>query len=186
MKFWDQDRLENNLNRINKNKIGILGGTFDPAHIGHIKISSVAKKRFALKKIIWAITKKNPFKKKSNLNLKQRIKFAKKLTYKKKFIKVNYYEDKINSNKTIKLIDFIQKRERNSKIYFIMGADNLINFHKWSRWKEISLKCNILVFDRSKYKTKSLKSIAYRKYNKRLKYINFKKINISSSQLRKI
>ena len=64
MKFWDQDRLENNLNRINKNKIGILGGTFDPAHIGHIKISSVAKKRFALKKIIWAITKKNPFKKK--------------------------------------------------------------------------------------------------------------------------
>ena len=187
MKFWDQDRLENNLNRINKNKIGILGGTFDPAHIGHIKISNEAKKRFALKKIIWAITKKNPFKKKSNLNLKQRIKFAKKLTYKKKFIKVNYYEDKINSNKTIKLINFIQKRERNSKIYFIMGADNLVNFHKWSGWKEILSKCNILVFDRNNYKNKSLKSITYKKYNKKgLKYINFKKVNISSSQLRKI
>ena len=77
MKSQDQDRLENNLNRINKNKIGILGGTFDPAHIGHIKISYEAKKRFALKKIIWAITKKNPFKKKSKLSLKQRIKFAK-------------------------------------------------------------------------------------------------------------
>ena len=100
------------MNRIIKNKIGILGGTFDPAHIGHIKISNEAKKRFALKKIIWAITKKNPFKKKSNLNLKQRIKFAKKLTYKKKFIKVNYYDDKINSNKTIKLINFIQKKRQ--------------------------------------------------------------------------
>ncbi len=187
MKSWDQGRLENNLNRINKNKIGILGGTFDPAHIGHIKISYEAKKRFALKKIIWAITRKNPFKKKSKLSLMQRIKFAKKLTNKKKFIKVSYYEDKINSNKTINLINFIKKKEINSKIYFIMGADNLVNFHKWSGWKEILSKCNILVFDRNNYKNKSLKSIAYKKYNKkRLEYINFKKVNISSSQLRKI
>ena len=68
-----------------------------------------------------------------------------------------------------------------------MGADNLVNFHKWSDWKEILSKCNILVFDRSNYKSKSLKSITYKKYNKkRLEYINFKKVNISSSQLRKI
>ena len=68
-----------------------------------------------------------------------------------------------------------------------MGADNLINFHKWNGWKEILSKCNILVFDRNNYKNKSLKSITYKKYNKKgLKYINFKKVNISSSQLRKI
>ena len=79
----------------NKNKIGILGGTFDPAHEGHIKISKEAKKRFDLKKIIWAITKKNPFKNKSSLSLKERISFAKKLTCKNKFIKVDYFEDKI-------------------------------------------------------------------------------------------
>ena len=175
------------MNKINKNKIGILGGTFDPAHIGHIKISKEAKKRFNLKKIIWAITKKNPLKNKSNLNLKQRINFAKKLVYKNKFIQVNYFEDKIKSNRTIKLINFIKKKKKNTEIYFIMGADNLINFHKWTGWKEISSKCNILVFDRNKYKSKSLKSIAYKKYNeKRLKYITFKKVNISSSQLRKI
>ena len=48
----------------NHKKIGILGGTFDPAHIGHIKISREAKKKFKLDYIIWAITKKNPFKKK--------------------------------------------------------------------------------------------------------------------------
>ena len=69
-----------------KDKIGILGGTFDPAHIGHLKISMEAKKRYGLKKIIWAITKKNPFKNKSFLNLKNRIYLAKKISLKKKFI----------------------------------------------------------------------------------------------------
>ena len=67
-----------------------------------------------------------------------------------------------------------------------MGADNLINFHKWKNHKEISSKCTILVFDRNKYKAKSQKSVSYRKFfNKGLEFINIKKINISSSQLRK-
>ena len=49
---------------LKKNKIGILGGSFDPAHKGHLTISKESLKRFKLKKVIWAITKKNPFKKK--------------------------------------------------------------------------------------------------------------------------
>ena len=75
-------------------RIGILGGTFDPAHRGHLKISRESKKRFKLNYIIWAITKKNPFKKKSRLNLKSRINFAKKITKKEKFIKIRFYEKK--------------------------------------------------------------------------------------------
>ena len=68
-----------------------------------------------------------------------------------------------------------------------MGADNLINFHKWYKWKSISKKCNILVFDRHGYRAKSLKSITYKRLNKQgLSFIKFKKVNISSSQLRKI
>ena len=63
----------------NIKKIGILGGSFDPAHKGHIKISVEAKKNFKINKIIWAITKKNPFKKKHFFNLKKRILIAKKL-----------------------------------------------------------------------------------------------------------
>ena len=53
---------------LKKNKIGILGGSFDPAHRGHLTISKVAAKRFKLKKIVWVVTKKNPFKKKAALN----------------------------------------------------------------------------------------------------------------------
>ena len=63
----------------NKKKIGILGGTFDPAHRGHLSISKEAKKKFGIDKIIWAVTKKNPFKNKSSLSLDKRIKYAKKV-----------------------------------------------------------------------------------------------------------
>jgi len=171
----------------NHKKIGILGGTFDPAHIGHIKISREAKKKFKLDYIIWAITKKNPFKNESSLSLKSRINFAKKITKKERFIKIEFYENKIKSNKTIDLINHFKKINKKLDIYFIMGADNLINFHRWHKWKSISQKCNILVFDRQGYRAKSLKSITFKRLNeKNLKYIKFKKVNISSSQLRKI
>ena len=68
-----------------------------------------------------------------------------------------------------------------------MGADNLINFHKWKNSNLISSICNILVFDRDRYKAKSLKSLGFKKYNrKNLEFIKFKKVNISSSKLKKI
>ncbi|MDB2354019.1 nicotinate (nicotinamide) nucleotide adenylyltransferase [Candidatus Pelagibacter bacterium] len=175
-------KLENN----KKIKVGILGGTFDPAHKGHLEISKQAKKLLNLKNIIWAITKQNPFKDISKSNLKNRIQFAKKLIAKNDFIKIRFYEEKISSNRTIDLINYL-KKDKKYELYFIMGADNLINFHKWHKWKSIVKKCNLLVFDRQGYKAKSLKSVTYNGVNKkRLSFIKFKKVNISSSQLRKV
>ena len=175
------------MKKLIKKKIGILGGSFDPAHKGHIKISLEAKKKFKLNKVIWAITKKNPFKLKTKLSLKERIKFAKKIKKKHDFIKIKFYENIINSNKTIKLINYLKKKYKNTDLFFIMGADNLIGFHKWKQWKKIAIKCQILVFDREGYKSKAKKSISFKKLNKKyLNFIKFKKINISSSKLRKI
>ena len=175
------------MNKLVKKRIGILGGSFDPAHKGHIKISLEAKKKFKLIKVIWAVTNKNPFKLKSKLSLKKRINFAKKLNKKYDFIKVKFYEDIINSNRTIKLVNYLKKKYKNTDFFFIMGADNLINFHRWYQWEKIAIKCHILVFDRSSYKSKSMKSISFKKLNnKYLNFVKFKKVDISSSQLRKI
>ena len=172
--------------RLKKNKIGVLGGSFDPAHKGHLAISREAMKRLKLKQIIWAITKKNPLKKESNTNLSERIKVCKKIIEKTNYIKIKFYENIIKSNKTINLINYLSRNKKN-EIYFLIGADNLINFHMWHKWKIISKKCKIIVFDRQGYKKKSLNSAAFKRLNpKSLQFIEFNKVNISSSQLRKI
>jgi nicotinate-nucleotide adenylyltransferase len=167
-------------------KIGILGGSFDPAHKGHLAISKEAKRRFKLEKIIWAVTKKNPLKAESKTPISKKIKDCKKIIGMNSFIKVKFYENILKSNKTIDLINYL-KKDKKIEIFFLMGADNLINFHKWFRSKLISQKCNIIVFDRHGYKKNSLKSKTFKRLNnKTLTFVEFKKVNISSSQLRKI
>ena len=178
------EKLENNLASITK--IGILGGSFDPAHRGHLLISKIAAKKYKLTKIIWAITLENPLKKRSKTSISKRIKNCKKIIKDNNFIKVKFYEKIVKSNKTIDLLNHIKKNNK-FEIYFIMGADNLINFHKWHKWEAISQKCKIIVFDRHGYKKKSLNSISFKRLNSKiLKFVEFKKVNISSSQLRKI
>ncbi len=178
-------KLENKL-KSKKIKIGILGGTFDPAHKGHLAISKEAHKKFDLELIIWAITNQNPFKKKISNDLKKRISNCKKIIKNKKFIKVEYFENLINSNKTTDLIDYLYKTNK-YKLFFIIGADNLVKFHKWHKWKNILKKSKLIVFDRHGYKKSSLNSQTYKNFaNKSVTFVEFNKVNISSSQLRKI
>ena len=169
-----------------KVRIGILGGSFDPAHKGHLAISKEARKKFDLKSIIWAITNQNPFKEKVAKNLKERIGYCEKIIKNNKFIKVKYFEDLINSNKTSDLIDHFYKIQK-YELFFLIGADNLIKFHKWHKWKNILKKSKLIVFDRHGFKKNSLNSKTYKNStNKTVTFVEFNKVNISSSQLRKI
>ena len=178
-------KSENKL-KIMKKKIGILGGSFDPAHKGHLAISKEAKKKFNLKFIIWAITDQNPFKKKASNELMKRINYCKKVAGNNKFIKVKYYEDIIKSNKTTDLVDYFYETGK-YEIFFLIGADNLVRFHKWHKWKNILKKSKLIVFDRHGYKKSSLNSKTYKiSTNKNVTFVEFNKVNISSSQLRKI
>ena len=110
-------KLENKV-KIGKTKIGILGGSFDPAHKGHLAISNEALKRFNLKSVIWAITNQNPFKEKTANDLKKRITICKKVIATNKSIKVKFYEDIINSNKTADLINYLSKNKRYDLFFF--------------------------------------------------------------------
>ena len=169
-----------------KIKIGILGGTFDPPHVGHLYISKIALKKFKLNKLIWAVTKKNPLKQKPYLDVKARIKLSKKITKKEKKIFVFCFDYKIKSISTFNLLNYIKSKHKKAELYFLIGADNLIKFHKWNNWKKIPGLAKIVVFPRKNYLSKKNKYIASKSLKKRdLIYINAKKVNISSSLIRK-
>ena len=170
----------------NHKKIGILGGTFDPPHTGHLYISKIALKKLKLDSLIWIITKQNPLKQKPYLSTKTRMKLSKDITKSQKKIFVKCLDDKIKSINTFDLLNYLKKKNKKIKLFFLIGADNLINFHKWNKWKKIPELAKIVVFARANCSTKALNSIASKKLKKSdWIYINSKKMNISSSLIRK-
>ena len=174
------------LSKKNHAKIGILGGTFDPPHKGHLYISKIALKKLKLNKLIWIVTKKNPLKKKPYLSTKMRMNLSKKITKKEKKIFVKYYDDKVKSINTFNLLNYIKKKNQKTKLFFLIGADNLAKFHKWNNWKKIPKLAKIVIFPRQNYSIKSLKPVISKKLNKKdLIYIDSRKVNISSSLIRK-
>ncbi len=148
-------------------------------------ISRVGIKKLKLDKLIWVVTKKNPLKKKPLLNLKTRIKLSKKVAIKEKKILVQYLDKKIKSTKTFNLLKYIKNKNQKKEIYFLLGADNLVKFNKWQNWKKIPKLAKIVVFPRQNYPVKSMNSILPKILKNNLIYVSCKKVNISSSLIRK-
>ena len=171
---------------IQKKYVGLLGGSFDPAHKGHLGISKIAIKELELKKIYWVITKKNPFKNKTFYSLNERIKYAKKVVKGQKKIKTIYLDNIIKSSRIIDVIDYFLKKKKIKNIFFIIGSDNLIQFHRWKSWKKIVKLAKLIVFSRKGYDRKGMKSIVAKNFKNRIIFIKNKPIAISSTQLKKL
>jgi len=165
--------------------IGLLGGSFDPAHKGHIAISKIAIKKLKLSKVFWIVTKKNPFKDNPYYSLSQRLKKAKELTKGTKKIQVIHLDKRVNSSRSINIINYLVNRKKLKNIYFIIGADNLINFHKWKYWKKIVKLTKLIVFSRKGYDRKGGKSTVTKYYKNKITFIKNRPIIISSTKLRK-
>ena len=170
---------------IQKKNIGILGGSFDPAHKGHLGISKIAIKKLKLKKIYWVITKKNPFKNKTFYSLDERVKYAKIITKFQKKIKIIHLDNIIKSSRIIDVINYFIKKKKIKNILFILGSDNLIRFHKWKSWKKIVKLVKIIVFSRKGYDRKGEKSTVVKKFKNKIIFIKNKSFTISSTQLKK-
>ena len=170
---------------LNRKTVGIFGGSFDPPHRGHVEISKISLKKIKLKKIFWIVTKKNPFKKKPFFSLKDRLSKAKKSVKKYKNIKVLYLDKKIRSSRTINVINYFRNVKKQKDLYLILGADNLLKFHKWTNWKKIVKLTKLTVFSRKGYDKKSKKSIVTKYLKNKIIFIKNRPIVISSTNLRK-
>ena len=181
--------------------IGLLGGSFDPPHRGHLYISLEAKKILNLNEIWWLVTPQNPLKIAKPATYKERIKNCRNIT-RGLPIKISEIEKKINSTYTYQSLNYIQNHYKNIKFFWLMGSDNLINFHKWQKWQNIFNEISIVIFKRHGYNSLALKSITSKKFTtskirslilnkknfKKLPswtWVNNKEIKISSSEIRK-
>ena len=92
----------------------------------------------------------------------------------------------MKTNKIKKLKKFIKNKNKKSELYFIMGSDNLIDFHKWAKWKSFQKLCTIVIFPRKGYFKKMALCKAYNFLKKdKIIFLKSKIVNISSSKIRK-
>ena len=173
-------------------KIGLLGGSFNPPHQGHIHASIEAKKHLELNQIWWLPTKQNPLKtlgsiKNDKSDFDQRLNLCQKIT--KNYPEILVKNDEINlvSVYTVDLLEKLIKQHPQNEFFFIVGADNIINFHQWREWKRIIELVKIIIIDRGDFLQDILKSEAYLyccKLN-RCYFFQGNKLDISSTEIRK-
>lgn len=117
--------------------IGLLGGSFDPAHEGHAHISHEALKRFNLDQIWWLVSPQNPLKKRRASPLLERVRRAQDVSGHPK-IKVTTLETTLSTYKTIDSLEAIKAKYRQANFIWLMGADNLKQFDQWYEWRKIA------------------------------------------------
>tara|TARA_B100000282_G_scaffold165666_1_gene119944 strand:- start:894 stop:1493 length:600 start_codon:yes stop_codon:yes gene_type:complete len=114
-------------------KIGLLGGSFDPPHEGHVHITKLALKIFNLSKIWWLVCPENPIKSVTPSDLNSRFLASKKIM-KHPSVVITDLERKLKTKYTFQTLIKLKKLYPSTKFVWLMGADNLINFHHWKNW----------------------------------------------------
>lgn len=164
-------------------KVGLLGGSFNPPHQGHIHISELAIRKLGLRQVWWIPTAQNPLKDKSIYeSYEKRLEKCQKITAQNPKIYVKKF-DEIYSELLVKKL---QTRYKNIKFFWLMGADNLENFHRWEGFKNMARLIPLMIFSREKNlrkikKTKAWKFILPTKF----KIFFTRNLDISSSEIRK-
>lgn len=127
--------------------IGLLGGSFDPAHEGHVHITREALKRFGLSRVWWLVSPGNPLKQHGPAPLGQRLERARELMQHPR-VEVTGIEAQLGTRYTAQTIAALRKRYPSVRFVWLMGADNLAQFHHWQNWQAIVLSVPIGVIAR--------------------------------------
>ena len=141
--------------------IGLLGGSFNPAHEGHLHITLEAIKQLRLDQAWWLVSPQNPLKaKKGMAPYDERFASAQAITRHCRKIKVTDFEQQHHLQYTYATLQALKKRYPKIKFVWIMGADNLADFHHWQRWRSIIDIMPFIVFDRAPFSHTALRTKA--------------------------
>ncbi len=127
-------------------RIGLLGGSFDPAHAGHLYVSDVARKALKLDQVWWLVTPGNPLKP-DPASVTLRTERAR-LVARAPYITVTDIERRLGTRYTIDTVTALQARFPGPRFVWLMGSDNLEQFSRWRRWRELAARIPIAVVRR--------------------------------------
>lgn len=169
--------------------IGVFGGTFDPIHFGHLYIAQEALNRLQLDNILFMPSGNPPHKTtrdKTDASIRyELVNMA--IKGEAKFIISRYEIDNKGLSYTYKTLKYLQSKEPNRNIYFITGADCLMELYSWRKVDEIFKLCTLVVFNRSGYKKEEIlhqKKVVEEKYNVEIIFLDINPIDISSTEIK--
>jgi nicotinate-nucleotide adenylyltransferase len=131
-------------------RIGLLGGSFNPAHAGHLAVSLEALRRLRLDRVWWLVSPQNPLKPSDETpDLEQRLAAARAVADHPRLI-VTDLERRIGTRYSVDTLEWLTKRCR-ARFVWLIGADNLAQLPRWRRWRRLVRTVPIAVFDREPY-----------------------------------
>lgn len=141
--------------------IGLLGGSFNPAHQGHLHITLHALRAFGFDEVWWLVSPGNPLKDiRSLASYAQRLDSARRVAGRHPRIRVMDIEARFGTRYTHDTVAALQAHFPGAGFVWMMGADNLAQFHRWKRWERVFAQVPVMVFDRAPYSHRSLRSKA--------------------------
>jgi nicotinate-nucleotide adenylyltransferase len=139
-------------------RIGLYGGSFNPAHAGHRHVSQMALKRLGLDRVWWIVTPGNPLKDTGELaTTAMRVEEAREVADHPR-IDVTAFEEEIGARYTVDTLTYLKRRYPNVRFVWIMGADNLASFHRWRGWRRIARMMPMAIIDRPGWTLKAIRS----------------------------
>ena len=136
-------------------RIGLLGGSFNPAHDGHLQLSLEALKRLALDEVWWLVSPQNPLKSEAGMaTLAERLAGARAVARHPR-IRPCDLESRLGTRYTADSLEAIVRRFPGVRFVWLMGADNLLQISSWQRWPQIINAMPVAVFDRPFYSVRA-------------------------------
>ena len=143
--------------------VGLFGGSFDPAHAGHLHLSREALKRLGLDQLWWLVSPGNPLKPHQPAPLSERLASARAMVTHPR-VRVTDIEARLGTRATVDTLSALLARYPAVRFVWVMGADNLAGFHRWSRWQEILGLMPVAVFARPGQRMAALNARAARQF----------------------